>query len=104
MSNEPLLRVIGISKQFGSLAALQNLSLEIRPGEVVGLAGRSGAGKSVLIDILAGLQVPDSGSVFIQEKQLQWPFRASSYGINVIHQEPQLAERLDVTSNIFLGN
>jgi signal transduction histidine kinase len=104
MTIEPLLRVIGISKQFGSLAALQNLSLEIRPGEVVGLAGRSGAGKSVLIDILAGLQVPDSGSVFIQGKQLQWPFRASSYGINVIHQEPQLAERLDVTSNIFLGN
>ncbi|MAT97433.1 MAG: histidine kinase [Anaerolineaceae bacterium] len=104
MNAQPLLRAIGISKQYGSLAALQNVSLEIRPGEVVGLAGRSGAGKSVLIDILAGLQTPDSGSIFFKEKRLQWPFQASAYGINVIHQEPQLAERLDVTSNIFLGN
>lgn len=104
MATQPLLRAIGISKQYGSLTALQNVSLEIRPGEVVGLAGRSGAGKSVLIDILAGLQTPDSGSIFFNEKRLQWPFQASAYNINVIHQEPELAERLDVTSNIFLGN
>ena len=104
MATQPLLRAIGISKQYGSLTALQNVSLEIRPGEVVGLAGRSGAGKSVLIDILAGLQTPDSGSIFFNEKRLQWPFQASAYNINVIHQEPELAERLDVISNIFLGN
>jgi signal transduction histidine kinase len=104
MSAQPLLRAISVSKQFGNLAAVRNVSLEIRPGEVVGLAGRSGAGKSVLMKILAGLQPPDSGMLYFKEQRLQWPFRAQSYGINVIHQEPELAEGLDVTSNIFLGN
>lgn len=104
MSVQPLMRAVGLSKQFGNLAAVRNVSLEIKPGEVVGLAGRSGAGKSVLMNILAGLQTPDSGSLYFKGQRLQWPFRAQSYGINMIHQEPELAESLDVTSNIFLGN
>ncbi|MEJ2749911.1 MAG: ATP-binding cassette domain-containing protein [Anaerolineae bacterium] len=93
-----------MSKQFGSLMAVRNVSLDIKPGEIVGLAGRSGAGKSVLIKMLAGLEIPDSGQLYFSEQRLHWPFQAQPLGINVIHQEPELAERLDITSNIFLGN
>ena len=104
MMKSPMLRVDGLSKQFGSLAAVQNVSLDIKPGEIVGLAGRSGAGKSVLIKMLAGLETPDRGHIYFREQRLHWPFQAQSLQINVIHQEPALAERLDITSNIFLGN
>ncbi len=100
----PVLRVGELSKNFGSLAAVQNVSLDIKPGEIVGLAGRSGAGKSVLIKMLSGLEIPDSGHIYFREKRLHWPFRAQPLGMNVIYQEPVLAERLDITSNIFLGN
>ncbi|MCB9423268.1 MAG: ATP-binding cassette domain-containing protein [Ardenticatenaceae bacterium] len=104
MSDQPLLRAVNLSKQFGNLTALQNVNLKIEPGEIVGLAGRSGAGKSVLIKVLAGLQAPDAGVLYFKERRLQWPFQAQTYGINVVHQEPELAEQLDVTSNIFLGD
>ena len=100
----PLLRVDGLSKHFGSLTAVQNVSLDIAAGEVVGLAGRSGAGKSALIKILAGLQAPDSGEMRFDGRQLQWPFHAYGLGIGAVYQEPTLVERLDVTSNIFLGH
>ncbi len=103
MVDQPLLQAVNLSKQFGNLAVLQNVNLSIRPGEVVGLAGRSGAGKSVLIKIIASLQEPDTGDLYMDGRRLQWPFQAQTYGINVIHQEPELIEQLDVTSNIFLG-
>ncbi|MCA9928103.1 MAG: ATP-binding cassette domain-containing protein [Anaerolineales bacterium] len=104
MDDQPLLQAVNLSKQFGNLAVLQNVNLKIRPGEVVGLAGRSGAGKSVLIKILAGLQSPDAGDLYLEGRRLQRPFQAQAHGINVIHQEPELIEQLDVTSNIFLGH
>lgn len=103
MDDQPLLQAVNLSRQFGNLAVLQNVNLNIRPGEVVGLAGHSGAGKSVLIKILAGLQAPDSGDLYFEGRRLQRPFQAQSHGINVIHQQPELIEQLDVTSNIFLG-
>ncbi len=100
----PLLKATRISKQFGTLSALQNVNLEIHPGEVVGLAGQTGAGKSVLIRILSGMQQPDDGTVSINRQLVQWPFEAQKVGIGVVYQEPVLAEQLDVTSNIFLGH
>ncbi len=99
-----LLRVTGISKQFGSLAVLQDVSLDIDPGEVVGLAGSSGAGKTVLTRVLSGLEVPDSGRIYFDGQILAWPFRAQQLGIAIIHQEPELADNFDVTSNVFLGH
>ena len=61
-----LLRVQQITKRFGVLPGLDNVSLAINPGEVVGLAGRSGSGKTLLTRILAGLQEPDSGDLFLE--------------------------------------
>lgn len=101
---DPLLRVINLSKSFGTLPALQRISFEVFPGEVVGLAGRSGSGKTVLAMLLAGLYKPDTGDIHFDEKRLQWPFRVRELGIEVIHQKPDLAEHLDITGNIFLGN
>ena len=61
---EPLLRVINISKRFGTLPAVQQVSFEVYPGEVVGLTGSIGSGKSVLVMLLAGLYAPNEGDIY----------------------------------------
>ena len=101
---EPLLRAINLSKRFGNLQAIRRVSFDVRPGEVVGLAGNSGSGKSVLVMLLAGLYAPNSGDLYYDGARLRWPFSASQLGIGVIHQKPELVDLWDVTSNIFLGN
>ena len=101
---EPLLRVINLSKRFGNLPAVRQVSFDVKPGEVVGLAGSIGSGKSVLVMLLAGLYVPNEGSIYFDNKRLKWPFNAQRFGIGVIHQKPDLADRMDVVANIFLGN
>jgi signal transduction histidine kinase len=101
---EPLLRAISLSKSFGTLSVIRQVSLQVRPGEVVGLAGASGSGKSALCMLLAGLYPPNAGDIYFADRRLRSPFRARALGIEVIHQTPNLAERLDVSSNIFLGN
>ncbi|MCA9933877.1 MAG: ATP-binding cassette domain-containing protein [Ardenticatenaceae bacterium] len=100
----PLLRLHGLTKRFGVLTALNNVGLEIYPGEIVGLAGRSGAGKTLLTRLLAGLQSPDSGQLMFNGRSLSWPFQAKKIGIGLIHQEPMLVDEFDITSNIFLGH
>ena len=100
---EPTLRCINISKSFGALPVLRQVSFEVAPGEVVGLAGRSGSGKSVLAMLLAGVEMPTEGDLYIDGQRLRWPVDARAAGIAVIHQQPELAERLDITANIFLG-
>ena len=102
--DEPILKVINLSKNFGTLPAVQQVSFDVYPGEVVGLAGRSGAGKSVLAMLLAGLYSPTRGDIYFAGRRLQWPFRARKLGIEVIHQRAKLVEHLDITSNIFLGS
>jgi len=101
---DPLLRVINLSKSFGTLPALRHAGFDVYPGEVVGLAGRSGSGKSVLAMLLAGLYAPNNGQIHFAGKRLAYPFQARKLGIEIIHQEPILAENLDITSNIFLGS
>jgi signal transduction histidine kinase len=101
---EPLLTATNLSKSFGTLSVVRHVSLEIHPGEVVGLAGQSGAGKSALAMLLAGFYVPTEGTARFDGQSLRWPFAARELGIEVIHQHPDLAERLDVSSNVFLGN
>lgn len=104
MVTEPLLQVKEISKSFGTLPVIQKVKFDVNPGEVVGLTGSTGSGKSVLMMMLAGLYEPDTGQVFYNGKKLNWPFSAQKLGIGVIHQRSTLVEQFDVTSNIFLGN
>jgi signal transduction histidine kinase len=101
---EPLLRVINLSKYFGTLPAIQQVSFEVRPGEVVGLTGSIGSGKSVLAMLLAGLYSPTEGEIYFANKRLSWPYAANSLGISVIYQRATLVDKFDVVSNIFLGN
>lgn len=101
---EPLLQVNNLSKTFGTLPVIQQVSFAVHPGEVVGLTGSIGSGKSVLVMLLSGLYEPDDGEICFAGQRLAWPFRAQALGIGVIHQRPTLAEHLDVVSNIFLGN
>ncbi|MCX6056169.1 MAG: ATP-binding cassette domain-containing protein [Chloroflexi bacterium] len=100
----PLLKITNMTKTFGKLSIFQDIGLEVYPGEVVGLAGSNGSGKSVLIMILAGFNEPDQGKMYFDGKYLAWPFLAQDLGIGVIHQKPTLVNHFDVMSNIFLGN
>jgi signal transduction histidine kinase len=99
-----LLRASNISKTFGTLPVIQNVSMDVSCGEVVGIAGQSGAGKSALMMLLSGFLVPDDGQLTFDGQKLRWPFNGCSLGIELIHQHPDLAEDLDVSSNVFLGN
>ncbi len=101
---EPLLRVENLSKTFGKLPVIHRLSFNVQPGEVVGLTGSIGSGKSVLVMLLAGLYEPNEGEIYFENKRLRWPFGAQALGIGIIHQRPTLNEQFDVVENIFLGN
>ena len=101
---EPLLRATDLTHSLGTLSLIRQVSLEIYSGEVVGLAGQSGAGKSALALLLAGFYTPSSGELTFAGQRITWPFRARTLGIEVIHQQPELAEGLDITGNVFLGN
>ena len=101
---EPLLKATHLKHSVGTLSLIHDASLEIYPGEVVGLAGQSGAGKSALALLLAGFYTPSAGELIFNGRRLIWPFRARTLGIEVIHQQPEMAEGLDITSNVFLGN
>ena len=101
---DPLLRVVNLSKSFGTLPVIQQVSFEIQPGEVVGLTGSIGSGKSVLVMMLAVCMNPTRDIFISPENRLSWPFAAQSFGIGVIHQKPTLTDQFDVVSNIFLGN
>ena len=103
-ATRPLLAARGLFRRFGDLVVIRDVSFEVYPGEVVGLAGQSGAGKSVLAMLLSGLIAPDAGEVSFDGRRLAWPFAAQELGIEIITQRPELVETMDVTSNIFLGH
>lgn len=102
---QPLLRAIDLTKRFGGLTAVNKMSLDVYPGEVVGLVGDNGAGKSTLIKMISGVYQPDEGEIQFgdQEMALNDPREARDIGIETIYQDLALAENLDVSSNIFLG-
>ncbi|MBS9721357.1 sugar ABC transporter ATP-binding protein [Tianweitania sp. BSSL-BM11] len=104
---QPLLEMRGISKTFGPVRALQDVSLTAFPGEVHALMGENGAGKSTMMKILSGAYTPDAGGeVLVNGKTVPSgnPKAAKEHGIAVIYQELSLAPNLTVAQNIFLGN
>jgi len=102
---EIALHMRGISKRFGPVQALSEVSFTVRRGTVHALVGENGAGKSTLMKILAGVYQPDSGSIEINGKlqTLSKPSEALTAGISMIYQELDLAEHLTVAENVFLG-
>jgi ribose transport system ATP-binding protein len=100
-----LLRVRGVTKQFGAVAALRGVDLEVQRGEVHALVGENGAGKSTLMKILSGALAADGGSVEYagQPYQPKNPGQARAAGVSMIYQELSLAPDLTVLANIMLG-
>lgn len=101
----PLVEMIDIEKHFGGVRAVNNVSLDLYPGEVVGVLGHNGAGKSCLMKILSGAMMPSGGSIRIGGKavEIHSPQDARYYGIETIYQTLALANHLDTPANLFLG-
>lgn len=103
----PVLEMRGISKTFGAISALRDVSLTVHAGELHALMGENGAGKSTLMKVLSGAYTPDPGGVVLingQAVENGDPKAARHNGIAVIYQELSLAPNLTVAQNIFLGN
>ena len=101
----PFLSLSGVGKTYPGVVALEGLSMDIMPGEVIGLVGENGAGKSTLMKILGGVIAPDRGTILLDGAELHFLTVESSIssGIAFVHQELNLFENLDVAANIFLG-
>jgi len=101
----PLVEMRNMSIAFGGVHAVDQVSIDLYPGEVVGLLGHNGAGKSTLIKILAGAYQADRGEIFINGKkaEIRNPRDARAYNIETIYQTLALADNLDAASNLFLG-
>jgi len=101
----PLVEMKNISLRFGGNQALDDVSIDLYPGEVVGLLGHNGAGKSTLIKVLSGAYQADSGQIFVngQEVHIRDPQDAQAQGIETIYQNLALADNLDAVANVFLG-
>ena len=103
MSN--LLELHNISKSFGALTALRNLSFHIGEGEVVGLLGDNGAGKSTTVNLISGIHKPTDGYLSVDGRKTLFTCRSDSAdaGIETIYQHTALVDSLSITRNIFMG-
>src|ERR1700678_3606231 len=100
-----LLEMRHISKTFGAVTALVDVSIQLRRGEVLALVGDNGAGKSTLIKILSGFHRPDAGSIVLngQEVHFRSPREARAHGIETVYQDLALIGDLAVYHNMFMG-
>jgi ABC-type sugar transport system ATPase subunit len=102
---EPLLRLEGVSKNFGPVQALSDVDFEIPAGQVTALIGDNGAGKSVTIKTIAGIHGPEHGKIFWEGKpvRIRTPREAAGLGIETVYQDLALCNNLDIVQNMFLG-
>ena len=100
-----VLELRGVSKHFGAIHAVNDVSLSIEPGEVVGLMGDNGAGKSTLVKLMAGNFLPTHGKMLMDDKELSLhrPVEARRHGIEIVHQDLALCNNLTAAANVYLG-
>ncbi len=105
MTEAPLVEMKGIFKHFGGVHAVEDVSIDLYPGEVVGVLGHNGAGKSCLMKCLAGAMEIDGGEVYVNGElaSINNPRDSRSYGIETIYQTLALADNLNAPANLFLG-
>jgi ABC-type sugar transport system ATPase subunit len=101
----PVVRAVGITKYFGGIRALENVSLDFMPGEIVALVGDNGAGKTTLVKILSGIYQPDEGSIWVGDTEVRHldPRRARDIGIETVYQQLFLCDNLGAAANVMLG-
>lgn len=104
-SETPVVRGIGITKYFGGVRALDSVSFDLMPGEIVALVGDNGAGKSTLVKILSGIYQCDEGSLWLGEVKVSHltAKRAREFGIETVYQQLLLCDNLGATANVMLG-
>lgn len=100
-----VLELIDVSKHFGAIQAVSDVSLSLEAGEVVGLMGDNGAGKSTLVKMMAGNFLPSRGSIRMNGSEivLHRPVEARRHGIEIVHQDLALCDNLTAAANVFLG-
>jgi simple sugar transport system ATP-binding protein len=103
--SEPILSVRNVSKTFGAVQALNRVSFDVLPGQVVAVAGDNGAGKSTIIKAISGVFRHDEGEILLGGKHIDFatPQEARDNGIETIYQDLALADNLSIGENIFLG-
>jgi ABC-type sugar transport system ATPase subunit len=101
----PVIRAVGITKYFGGVRALDAVSLDMVPGEIVALVGDNGAGKSTLVKILSGIYQCDEGSLWLGDVKVSHltAKRAREFGIETVYQQLLLCDNLSATANVMLG-
>jgi simple sugar transport system ATP-binding protein len=100
-----LLEVRGVGKSFGAIRALSDVNFSVGPGEVIGLMGDNGAGKSTMVKLIAGNFPPSEGEIVVDGKVCHFhrPIEARAEGIEVVYQDLALADNLTAAQNVFLG-
>jgi ABC-type sugar transport system ATPase subunit len=100
-----MLRLDAVRKEFGSVVALQGITLDVGPGEIVALVGDNGAGKSTVVNCVAGVHPPTSGQILVEDEPVRFtgPLDARRLGIDVVFQDLALASAQPVYMNMFLG-
>jgi len=104
-SGTPLVRLEKVVKRFGPFTALNDVTMDVYPGEVHALLGDNGAGKSTLIKILAGVHRPTSGRIYVEGRPVAFrsPRDATQAGIGTVYQDLALNRSMSVTRNFFMG-
>ncbi len=105
MSGTPLLTARGLVKRYGRVTALDNCDFDLMPGEILGVIGDNGAGKSSLIRAISGAMIPDEGTIELDGKQVRFttPIEARIAGIETVYQNLALSPALSIVDNMFLG-
>ena len=102
---EPLLDIQHVTKSFGPVLAVDDVSFSVAEGEIHSLVGENGAGKSTVVKMVTGLERPNSGTIKLNgtPRSFSTPIEAHDAGIAVVYQDPKLFPHLDVAENIFMG-
>ena len=100
-----LLKLVGITKRFGPVVALDNVDFHVSYGEVVGLVGDNGAGKSTLAKIIVGYHRPDKGKIYFEGREVKFksPADARRVGIEIVYQDMALVPYMSIYRNLFLN-
>ena len=101
---DPLLQVNALTKTYGNLKVLDNITFELQRGEILGLVGRRGAGKTTLLHLIGGARQPTEGTISLMGDPVQFAstMQARQVGVELVYQPSQIVDQLDVIQNIFL--